>query len=516
MLSNQLETGAKLYTVSQIRNIELNYAKIKNTGTYPLMEAAGSAIYCQIKKLFPNAKKFLILTGKGNNGGDGFVIARLAALDNQLVTLCNLSPQEPSDIDILELPDHLLAFQKLPANGIQYISLSKLDSTKLDDFDLIVDAMLGTGIKGAVREPFIDVIKIINQARQNNKVKVVAVDIPSGLNADTGGCLTEAIKADFTFTLVGFKQGLFTAEAANYCGKIQLFDLDIPEACFENQTPNVTAHDWQSLKHLLTPRINNAHKGDFGHCIVIGGSVGMAGAAILAATATAKCGSGLTSARLENDATNLLLTCPEVMAKNVSLEQIENAVDQLHKATSLVIGPGLGKDEWAKKWMRLLSQNQKIASIKKVWDADALNWLAGNPNYDENRILTPHPGEASRLLAITTQEVNQDRFNACRKIAQKYGGVCVLKGAGTIISNSNGQQIVCNVGNPGMASGGMGDVLSGIIGSLLAQGFDLMSAACLGVCIHGESADRVAGPLEHYRGMLASDLFKYLPELLNP
>jgi NAD(P)H-hydrate epimerase len=166
--------------------------------------------------------------------------------------------------------------------------------------------------------------------------------------------------------------------------------------------------------------------------------------------------------------------------------------------------------------MALLSNNEQLIEKNKVWDADALNWLAENPDYDEKRVLTPHPGEAARLLGISVDEINQDRFDACESISQKFGGVCVLKGAGTIISDVNGMQIVCAVGNPGMATGGMGDVLSGIIGGLLAQGYSLLDAASLGVCIHGEAAELAAGKRAQYRGMLAGDLFRHFPVLLNP
>jgi len=509
MKINNLTAGIALYTSSQIRDIELSYAKKFQKGTYPLMEAAGKSAYLQLKSFWPDARKILVLTGKGNNGGDGFILSRLATEERKRVTLCNFCPEGNLKSDSLK------AFNRLPRSGINLVEWSELttgETSNLNQFDVIVDAMLGTGIQGAVREPLVEVIKQINQAN----VPVLAIDVPSGINADTGNLFNCAVKADVTVTFIGHKQGLYTGDSANYRGKVRLLDLSIPLSCYQKHEFSVVSENWTSLKYKLKPRIPAAHKGYYGHCQIIGGVEGMSGAVILAATAAARSGSGLTSAWLQNDALSLLARQPEIMAKNICIKQIPSEVEKLISVKSLVVGPGLGQTEWSKTWMFLLNKHEQIKAKTKVWDADALNWLAENPSHDELRILTPHPGEAARSLGITSAEINQDRFAASEAIAQKYGGICVLKGSGTIISDSNGMQVVCAVGNPGMATGGMGDVLSGIIGGLLAQGFSLLDAATLGVCIHGEAADRAAGKGLHYRGMLASDLLKQLPSLLNP
>ena len=509
MKNNKLTAGIALYTSSQIRDIEFSYAEQFQEGTYPLMEAAGKSAYLQLKSFWPDARKILVVTGKGNNGGDGFILSRLATEDRKRVTLCNFCPKDKLKNDSLK------AYSKLPRSGIRQIEWSELvqdDINNLNQFDVIVDAMLGTGIQGAVRAPFADVIKRINQGN----VPVLAIDVPSGLNADTGNLFNCAVKADVTVTFIGHKQGLYTGDSANYCGQVRLLDLSIPSSCYQKHEFSVVAENWMSLKYKLKPRLPTAHKGCYGHCQVIGGVEGMSGAIILAATAAARSGSGLTSAWLESDALSLLARRPEIMAKNIPLEQIPLQLDKLTSVKSLVVGPGLGQTKWSKKWMSLLSNNEQLIDKTKVWDADALNWLAENPSHDELRILTPHPGEAARLLGISSAEINQDRFAASEAIAQKFGGICILKGSGTIISDANGMQVVCAVGNPGMATGGMGDVLSGIIGGLLAQDFSLLDAATLGVCIHGEAADRAAGRGSLHRGMLAGDLFKHLPMLLNP
>ena len=503
MKDDRLDAGCALYTAGQIREIELSFADKFQQGTYPLMEAAGHSAYQQLKHFWPEARRILILTGKGNNGGDGFVMARLATQERKKVTLCRFVDSEKLSGDALK------AYMTLPRGGIE---LKDWQQIKLEEYDLVVDAMLGTGIKGAVREPFIEVIRAVNLVQ----TPVLAIDVPSGLDTNTGTFINCAIKADVTVTFVGHKRGLYSGDSANYRGKLRLLDLDIPADCFGQHEFAVVSEDWFSLRHKLVPRLPVSHKGDFGHCLVIGGAKGMLGAGVMAASAAARTGSGLTSAWLQQGAENLVSIRPEVMAKNISLDNIEQQVQLLPSVNCLVLGPGLGKESWAIQWMEKLRHCDRLMNKAKVWDADALNWLAENPDYDECRILTPHPGEAGRLLGISASEVNQDRFAASAAIARQYGGVCVLKGAGTVISDTHGMQIVCAVGNPGMASGGMGDILSGIIGGLLAQGFSLLDAAALGVCIHGEAGDMAAGKHHHYRGILATDLLKYLPVLLNP
>ena len=496
----QLEVGINLYTASQVRDIELSYAKTDPAGTYPLMEKAGKAAFETLKSHWPEARKVLVLAGPGNNGGDGFIVARLATKQRFKTTLCNFC--EPEKIK----GDAKIAYDSLPTTGLRRLEWASVD---LSEYDLVIDAMLGTGVKGTLRSPYDQVITKLNQS----PVPVLAIDIPSGLEADTGNAANGAVEAELTVTFIGNKRGLYTGDAANYRGKVILASLGIPEQCFAHHEFNVIAENWRSLRKKIKPRKLSSHKGEHGHCVIVGGSQGMTGAALLASTAALRSGAGLTSALIESGAESLVASHPEVMAKNQVLPD-DSCLALFEKATCLIIGPGLGQGERGSQWMSYL---QRHGTEKfKVFDADALNWLSLNPDVDEKRILTPHPGEAGRLLGISSQEVNQDRFSAAQKIVDKYGGVCVLKGAGTIISDSRGINIVCPVGNPGMATGGMGDVLSGIIGSLIAQGHSLLEAASLGVCVHGEAADKAAGTSLRYRGLLASDLFKHLPVLLNP
>jgi hydroxyethylthiazole kinase-like uncharacterized protein yjeF len=505
-----LEPAVALYCTEQIKNIERRFAEQSSAGSYSLMEKAGAVAFQQLTANWREARKILVVTGKGNNAGDGFVLVKLAAEQRFKVYLCHLA--DPDELT----GDALKAYQQIPH---RVVDKTNIDEVTLSQFDVIVDAMLGTGIQGKLREPYLSTIKRINA----NKVPVLSIDIPTGVEANTGFVHNEAVRANITTTFVGHKKGLYTGDAASYRGRVKLFTLGIPERFYEKHEFHLFSQNWFSLKHLLKPRAITCHKGLFGHTIVIGGFEGMSGAAILASTAAARCGSGLTSAWVgEQCAASLVNHTPEVMARSVDQSDIHSLVStQLSSTKTLVVGPGLGQSSWASTWLEAISKDDNGKSNAQVWDADALNWLAAQPashknKYNAARILTPHPGEAARLLGITTDSVNQDRYLAAQKIAEVYGGVCVLKGAGTIVADDKGFQVVCPVGNPGMASGGMGDVLAGITGALLAQKFSLMNAAILAVCIHGEAADKAAGKGEFYRGLLASDLFEHLPALLNP
>ncbi|WP_444997330.1 NAD(P)H-hydrate dehydratase [Aliikangiella sp. IMCC44359] len=503
MKSHFIESNVPLYKVEQIQQVERFYADINGNGTFPLMQLAGKSAFDLMCQKWPQIQKLIVLVGKGNNGGDGLIVAKHASQSGIEVDLCFLC--DPKALK----GDALTAFNQLPSH-LHHQSWSQLDWSH---YDVVIDALLGTGVQGEVKSPIKEAIEQINQSR----LPVLSIDIPSGINANTGACTNVAVKATVTATYIGYKKGMYTGDAANYRGQVRLYPLGTSAECWQNQMAEVYAHDWDSLKFQLKPRELSSHKGNFGHCRVIGGASGMTGAALLASKAAARVGSGLTSAWVEQDAGVITAHCPEVMARCASINQIPDWVKtELSLVSSLVVGPGLGQSDWSKQWMQQLQRSLLLEQINKVYDADALNYLASHHHVDHRRILTPHPGEAGRLLGVSAFEINQDRYAASLAIAKKYGGVCILKGAGTVISDATGKQVVCPVGNPGMASGGMGDVLSGVIGGLLAQGFDLFDAAQLGVCIHGEAADRAAGESHLYRGMLASDLIEFFPLLLNP
>ena len=462
-----------------------------------LMERAGNAAFNTLHRRWPGARHITVLTGVGNNAGDGFVIARLALE-------CGL------DVSVLQLGERAKLTGDAALNARRYAELGGqwLPFTSLPNHtDVIVDAVLGTGLQREVSGQWAVALESVNQ----HPAPVLAVDIPSGLNSDTGARMGVAIRAEVTVTFIGLKQGMFTAFGPEYCGNVIFDGLDIPARIYASQLLSARRIDWSKQAKLLSPRSRVAHKGHFGHVLVIGGNLGFGGAAILAAEAALRVGAGLVSlaTRTEHVA-SVLAARPEIMVHGVNhVEQVESL---LRNCSLIVIGPGLGQDDWAQGlWQAALAANRPM-----VVDADALNLLAKNPGRRENWVLTPHPGEAARLLDLCSVEVMDDRFAIAAQLQSRFGGIAVLKGAGSLVSSVDAQPVaVCSDGNPGMASGGMGDVLTGVIGGLLAQGFESREATEMAVCLHAAAADQVAA-LKGERGLLASDLMVALHGLVNP
>jgi NAD(P)H-hydrate epimerase len=340
---------------------------------------------------------------------------------------------------------------------------------------------------------------------------VLAVDIPSGLCSDSGRVLGIAVRADVTVTFIGLKRGLFTMAAADHTGAIEFNDLGVPAQVYDQVHSDCARLNLECLLARRPVRPANAHKGLYGTVLVIGGDHGMAGAAVLAAESALRCGAGLVkvATRPEHVAA-LVARVPEAMPVGVRGGQDTAAL--LASADVLVVGPGLGRSPWSEQLLQVAADSGKAM----VLDADGLNMLAdgvavSSPRRD-NWVLTPHPGEGARLLQISNSDVQSDRFAAVRALSERYGGVAVLKGNGTLIDDGS-CSLLSDYGNPGMASGGMGDVLSGVIGSLLAQGVSALEAAALGVCLHGAAADTAAE--QGQAGMLASDLMQPMRALLG-
>jgi NAD(P)H-hydrate epimerase len=346
---------------------------------------------------------------------------------------------------------------------------------------------------------------MINQSR----AFVVAVDMPSGLNANTGNIMSVAVKADITVTFIALKQGLFTGQAADYCGELCYASLAIPEEVF-------TLQSVAAVRVIHTPlprRLRCTHKGNYGHVLIIGGEQGYSGAARLAGVAALRIGAGLVSIATRNVHASIMNSNhPELMCHGV--ETAEQLMPLLAKASVIVIGTGLGQSAWASE----LLTAALVAQSPIIIDADGLNLLADMVGKKVlptrlDWILTPHPAEAARLLNCTTDEIQQDRFTAVTALQETYQGVAVLKGSGTLIA-SHEEVAVSNTGNAGMASGGMGDVLTGVIAGLIAQGLPLKEAAQQGVYLHGKAADQ-ATEADGERGLLASDLLPYLRRAVN-
>ncbi|WP_064601682.1 bifunctional ADP-dependent NAD(P)H-hydrate dehydratase/NAD(P)H-hydrate epimerase [Photobacterium sp. J15] len=486
----------RLYKADQVRQGEQLAAKAMQLEMYQLMERAGQAVFDVLVQQFPEVKSLLVCSGGGNNGGDGYIVARLAREVGMDVILWQLG-------DAGKLTgDAALARDAWLASGGE---ICQPQSSISSSTEVVVDALLGTGLKGRVRGDCAGLIQLINEFA----CPVVAVDIPSGLCADTGVELGPVIRAEATVTFIGMKQGLCTGQAANYTGQLCFSGLGV-EAAFDDECkPAAMRISRDEVSRCLPSRSRTAHKGDHGRVLCVGGDLGMAGAIRLASEACARCGAGLTAVITQPDnVLSIVGARPEIMAQGWQ-DKAHEITQRLDWADVVVIGPGLGQSDWSKALLFHFESTEKTMVV----DADGLNLLALSPDYKNNRIITPHPGEAARLLGTTVAEVEADRFAAAQSLQQKFGGVVVLKGAGTLIYG--GQQYwLCMAGNPGMATGGMGDVLSGIIGALAGQGLSLSEAARVGVWIHSTAADLCA--LEGERGVLASDLFPYIRQLVNP
>jgi NAD(P)H-hydrate epimerase len=437
-----------------------------------------------------------VLCGPGNNAGDGYVLARLLRESGLQAQVLFLSDPDSLRGDALRAAQDYLA-----AGGEAQAFAGSLPAPA----DLLVDALLGTGLDRPVEAGYRSAIERLNE----HKAPVLAADIPSGLHADSGRVLGVAVKAHATVTFIGRKRGLYTGAGVRCAGDVEFDGLEVPADIHASQSAEVQLVQQPPLGPLARARQADAHKGDFGHVLVVGGNLGMAGAVRLAAEAAARCGAGLVSVatRAEN-VPGLNAGCYELMVHGVGQAAELDAL--LSRASVVVIGPGLGQSRWS----RQLFERVVASKLPLVVDADALNLLARDPLSRDNWILTPHPGEAGRLLEQATAAIQQDRFAAIRQLVDRYHGVLVLKGAGSLVAAGSGPIRLCDQGNPGMASGGMGDVLSGVLAALLAQGLGLFEAASAGVWLHAKAADLAAG--EHgERGLLAGDLLPFLRKLIN-
>jgi len=487
---------ANLYSVAAVREIDRTTIEDHGVPGYTLMTRAGEAALREATQRYPNARRWQIVCGAGNNGGDGYVVARLAS--QQGIAVSALALVDPETLT----GDAATAWGDFVAEG----GVVSPWSGELDaEADLLVDAVLGSGLERDVGGDFAAAVAAFNQ----HAAPVLALDIPTGINGDTGAVMGCAVKADLTVTFVGLKQGLYLGEAPGYCGRIRFAGLEIPEGYYADIDVSYRRIDAQFLENVLGPRARAAHKGDFGHVLVVGGGEGMPGAVRLAGEAALRAGAGRVSiATHPSHAAIIVASRPELMSHAVSSPS--DLEPLLAKADVIAFGPGLGQSDWARALYEFLANDSRPA----VWDADALNLLAASPTSAPKRVITPHPGEAATLLGTGAADIQADRPAALAALAEKYGGVAVLKGAGTLISSSTKAAALCTSGNPGMASPGMGDVLTGIIAAFVAQGLDLETAAAAGVEAHAHAGDHAASGGE--RGLIASDLLDELRAVLNP
>lgn len=505
-LHRKMAFGIPLYTAEQCQQLDRYCIDDLGVSGYQLMQQAAQAAFAVLLSEWPNVQELIIVCGKGNNGGDGFEMARIAqehGIDVQLVF----------DGAIYRLEGEARQAAEAAVNaGLSVIASEQVNWCKSNC--VIVDALLGTGIKGQPSESIAQLIELIN----HSELPILSVDVPSGLNGTTGFAPGVAVKADITVTMLLNKQGLFTANASEHVGQVRLASLGIPKAAKARFVPKVFLQNWHSISQseLFRPRKSTAHKGNFGHVLIIGGDQGMAGAVSLSGSAALRSGAGLVSvATRAEHVCGIIARQPEIMAHGV--ESGQQLLPLIEKADVIAIGPGLGQSAWGQQMLQQVMQSQ----LPLVLDADALNLLAQGKiqhNLSERvSVITPHLGEAARMLKCDTLNIMQDRFTALDQLSERFSSHVVLKGAGSVVGN-NKKVSVCGDGNPGMASGGMGDVLTGIVASLMAQHINelneqLHQVVSAAVCLHSGAADEAAK--QGQTSLLASDLLVELRRLLN-
>ena len=485
-----------VYQAHQIREFEHLAEARFNISSQVMMSRAGKAACDFLVKRWPQAQKVAVFCGSGNNGGDGYVLASQGHERGLQVVIWQVG--DPSRL-AGEAQNAMLACQ---AAHIPMKAFSEM--ADIEHPDVIVDAICGIGLHETLRADTLSAIKKMERAR----VPIFSIDLPSGIDANTGQVLGGAAHATATMTFIGLKLGLLTGNGIAYSGELVMNDLQLPPELFSSIQPIAEKIHLSTYSHYLRPRPRDWHKGLSGHVLIVGGDLGFSGAPRMAAESALRVGAGLVSiaTRVEN-APLMNIACPEIMSHGIS--NVSDLTPLLEKADVLVIGPGLGQSDWSRAIWEVLCKEE----LPMVVDADGLNLLSKTTQLNNNWVLTPHPGEAARLLNDTVENVQHDRLAALQNISERYGGTCVLKGAGSLVLAQNSCPAICDKGNPGMASAGLGDVLSGVIGGFIAQGIPLGDAAKLGVCLHAMAGDLAAK--EGERGMIAMDLMPYLRRLAN-
>lgn len=479
-----------LYSAAQVRQVDAA-AVAAGIPETRLMQRAAQAAWDCLQRRWPQARRLVLLCGSGHNGGDGYLLGA-RALEAGLQVHC-IAAAKPLD------GAGWAALDAFRAAGGQAVQLRP--GAAVPEADLVVDALLGVGLTRAPEGALAALIERVNASG----LPVLALDVPTGLDADTGHCPGPCIRACATISFIGWKRGLFTASGPDMAGERELDGLQL-----EEPSPAVaTAWLLPQRVALPTPRRQDSHKLQFGHVLAIGGDHGMAGAIRLCGEAALRCGAGVVSLATRSAHLPAIQAArPELMAHGV--EGVDALTPLLERASHVVAGPGLGQGAWG----RMLLGAALRAGKPLVLDADALNLLAADPvGLPSGSVLTPHPGEAARLLGTSSAGVQRDRFLAASSLARRHQAVVILKGAGSLVAEPHGALGLCRFGNPGMASAGMGDVLTGVVAALLAQGLPAWQAACSAVVVHARAGDGAAGGAP--RGLLAGDLAPVLRTLVN-
>jgi NAD(P)H-hydrate epimerase len=485
-----------VHTADQVRALDRHAIDDLRIPSYTLMTRAAEAGLRVLRSCWPSAQRFAVIWGRGNNGGEGFVIARVAR--GERLDVVAISLHEPARLQ----GDAQRAHDDFVAAGGTVVGWH---ADFLSAVDVVVDAIFGVGLSRAVAGVAAEAIAAINDSDK----PVLALDIPSGLHADSGEILGVAVRASRTLAFIGLKLGFYLGEGPNCTGIVMCDVLELPPDALAHVDAAATRIDESAIAELLPPRRRTAHKGQQGSVLVIGGNLGMAGAARMTGEAALRAGAGLVTVATRTENVPAIIGArPELMCRGIA--SAGELAAMIAHADVIALGPGLGQDAWAKTMFDTALSNDRRAVV----DADALNLLAQSPRSNAHWILTPHPGEAARLLGKTAGEVQRDRLGAARAIVQRYAGTVVLKGAGTLVVTDEARPAICDRGNPGMASPGMGDVLTGVIAGVVAQSADLAAAARVGVLVHALAGDMAARRGE--RGLLATDLFAHLQTCVNP
>lgn len=482
-----------LFSTATVREIDRRAIESLGIPGYTLMCRAAATALRHLRLRWPEARRIAVLCGPGNNGGDGLVLARLAMAEGlDVVVVCPLGVPRHGDA--------LMAARDFAESGGQVDERAPIDA--LAGADVLIDALFGIGLARAPAGAAAAALEAVNA----RTTPVLALDVPSGIDADSGHAPGIVLRAAATVTFIALKRGLFTGAAVDCCGDVVLETLDVPDAAFEGLQPDAERLSAAAMLRLLPRRSRGAHKGAHGHVLVIGGDHGYGGAARLCAEAALRGGAGLVSVATRAEHVGALLAArPEIMVRDA-----ENLDPMFAAASVVALGPGLGQGTWG----RVRCERALAWRGARVVDADALNLLAQAPRaLGHDTVITPHPGEAARLLQCSVDAVQRDRFAAVQALVERLECVVVLKGAGTLVADGN-RVALCAAGNPGMGSGGMGDVLTGVIAALLGQGLEPFEAACCGTWLHATAGDRAAVGGE--RGLLAGDLLAELRGLVNP
>lgn len=509
-----MDRPTAIYSPAQVRALDAYETNTRQVPSFTLMTRAAQGALRILRARWPQARRLAVVCGAGNNGGDGYVLARLAraaGLDVQV--FAGTSPER------LTGDARRAQVEWSEAGGaLQSVESGAQAGPLLADCDVVVDGLLGIGLTGAPRPGALEWIRAINAAHR----PVLALDVPSGVDAGSGAVADAAVKAEITVCFVALKAGLFLGAGAGHAGVVLLEDLGVVAPALPQFRPLLQRISEAELAAQLPRRGRDAHKGTHGRVLIIGGGSGMPGALRLAGEAALRSGAGLvTVAGAPENLVAVIATRPELIYLPVTRVAVVEAATAA--ASVIAIGPGLGQDEWSRA---LWSQVRSMGSVPVVADADALNLLAAAPaKLPANWVLTPHPGEAARLLGTDIASVQADRLAAVRELHVRYGAIIVLKGAGTLVAGTidgSVEVFICDRGNPGMATAGMGDVLTGVIAGLLAQltrgkpatAADALNAARLGVLVHALAGDSAAQGGQ--RGLLASDVVDELRGWVNP